>query len=70
MTGVQTCALPIYPDKCQACEIREADPKEEWWLTYSKSLKLCKRCARMLAKRLPAFAKEVGMGKKRKARRG
>ena len=47
------------PDKCQACEIREADPKEEWWLTYSKSLKLCKRCARMLAHRLPAIAKEV-----------
>lgn len=47
------------PEKCQACEIRDADPKETWWLTYSKSLKLCKRCARLLAKRLPAIARSI-----------
>ena len=58
------------PEKCQACEIRDADPRETWWLTYSKSLKLCKRCARMLAQRLPALAKEVCMGKVLKAKRG
>jgi len=47
------------PDKCEACEIRDADPKETWWLTYAKSLKLCRRCARLLAKRLPAIARDV-----------
>lgn len=56
--------LPI-PDKCQACELRDADPKETWWLTYEKSLKLCRRCARMLAQRLPAIAKEVCGPKKK-----
>ena len=47
------------PELCQGCLEKPADPKEEWWLTYSKSLKLCKRCARLLAKRLPAIARDV-----------
>ena len=57
------------PDKCEACEIRDADPKETWWLTYDKNLKLCRRCARMIARRLPSIAKEICMGKQRKAKR-
>jgi hypothetical protein len=56
------------PEKCQACEVRDAVPACKWFLTYSKSLPLCKRCSRMLANRLPAIAKEVCMGKARKAK--
>ena len=55
-------------EKCQACLERQADPSEEWWLTYAKSLKLCQRCARLLAKRLPAIAREVCGAKRAKAR--
>lgn len=47
------------PEKCEGCLERDADPKEEWWVSYSKSYKLCQRCARLLAKRFPDFLKET-----------
>lgn len=55
-------------DKCQGCLERDADPKEEWWYTYAKSVKLCRRCARMLAKRFMAFVKATCQPKGRRSR--
>lgn len=55
--------------KCEGCRERDADPREEWWITYKKSVKLCKRCARMLASHFMAFVSQTcrPQGRKRKA---
>jgi hypothetical protein len=56
--------------KCEGCGEREADPREEWWFTYKKSVKLCKRCARMLASHFTEFVEQTcrPKGARRKAR--
>jgi hypothetical protein len=43
------------PDLCEGCSERPADPRETWHVTYTRGHKLCKRCARLLAKRFKAW---------------
>jgi len=45
--------------KCQGCLERDADPREEWWITYTKSVKLCKRCARKLSGHFMAYVEQT-----------
>lgn len=47
----------VAPDKCDGCRVRDADPRECWYFTLTKSVKLCTRCARLLARRFPGFVR-------------